>query len=308
MSNASTKYNPELFEYAKQQLATGDDLAPEIFPELYNVSSGFIFRFVPRPTSITCPEFVYVPYESSKTKVSHDDWIKYRLLIAQWNMLWETGQLRYEFFEDSVPTELSWLARFRDYNLYLLPDAKKRRYDVYTPLFHLLPHRTLQKYRLPALRRGLWPPTVWRDDTELLLEDDFEAQLSTAFAHHVWPLLSPGSRIEAFSKDDSIILLSHNLDYWLPFAYSVAEERLRAFPRVSPENTEQEKKLDALQRELPNDVKADFPLCGGIIWAGEKDSWDATKELVEVADRNGKLRGIIEAIRSNRVEDDFSDR
>ena len=45
-----------------------------------------------------------------------------------------------------------------------------------------------------------------------------------------------------------------------------------------------------------------------VIWAGEIDAWNATKELVEVADRNGKLRGIIEAIRCNRVEEDFSDR
>ena len=308
VSNASTEYDPELLEDARRQLATGDDLDPEIFPQLYNVSCGFMFRFVPRPTSITRPEFVYVPFENDRSKPADHDWAKYRISIVDWNLLWETGQLRYDFFERRLPTELSWLARFRDYNLYLLPDTKKPRYDAYAPLFHLLPRRTLEKYHLPLLRKSIWPPMGWRDTAVLLLQDDFEDRLSNAFAHHVWPLLSPGSRIEAFSKDDTMVLLSHNLDYWLPFAYSVAEERLRAFPRVSSESTEQEKELKALQQELPNDMQVDFPLCGGPIWAGEKDSWDATKELVEVADRNGKLRGIIEAVRANRVEDDFSDR
>lgn len=50
----------------------------------------------------------------------------------------------------------------------------------------------------------------------------------------------------------------------------------------------------------------DRPLCGGPIWCGEEDAWNATKELVEIADEQGKLRTIIDAVRSNRVQDDFS--
>ena len=41
---------------------------------------------------------------------------------------------------------------------------------------------------------------------------------------------------------------------------------------------------------------------------GEEDAREATSELVDQADHNGKLRGIIEDIRSHRVEEDFSDR
>ena len=154
VSNASTEYDPEFLEFAEQQLATGEQLNPEIFPQLYNLSAGFIFRFVYRPTSITCPEFVYVPFEIHGTELDEEHWAKYELLVCQWNYLWETSQLRYEFFQDDLPAQLSWLTKFSNSNLYLLPHTEKTRYDAYIPLFHLLPQRTLQKYRLPMLRRG----------------------------------------------------------------------------------------------------------------------------------------------------------
>ena len=39
---------------------------------------------------------------------------------------------------------------------------------------------------------------------------------------------------------------------------------------------------------------------------GKEDAWSATQELIQAADAKGHLREIIDAIRSNRVEDDFS--
>ena len=42
-------------------LATGEDLLPEVFPELGNLSAAFLFKFVPRPSEVLPPEFVYVP-------------------------------------------------------------------------------------------------------------------------------------------------------------------------------------------------------------------------------------------------------
>lgn len=47
---------------------------------------------------------------------------------------------------------------------------------------------------------------------------------------------------------------------------------------------------------------------GGTLWQGEEEAERAVHDMVSEADRSGKLRGIIEAIRSNRVEEDFSDR
>ena len=67
------------------------------------------------------------------------------------------------------------------------------------------------------------------------------------------------------------------------------------------------KDLNKLRKAMPSNIKADFPLMGGDIWCGEDDAWEATKEMVELADEHGNLRAIIDLIRSNRVEDDFSD-
>jgi hypothetical protein len=58
---------------------------------------------------------------------------------------------------------------------------------------------------------------------------------------------------------------------------------------------------------MPSDVKVNRPLKGGCIWAGEDDAWEVTKQIVEFADKHGKLREIIEVVKANRIEDDFSD-
>jgi|SRR5215471_8953147 len=39
---------------------------------------------------------------------------------------------------------------------------------------------------------------------------------------------------------------------------------------------------------------------------GEEEAWDASQELIDVADEHGALRGIIDAVKSNRLYDDFS--
>jgi hypothetical protein len=52
----------------------------------------------------------------------------------------------------------------------------------------------------------------------------------------------------------------------------------------------------------------DRPLMGGYVWMGEDEAREATVQLVDYADSSGGLRSIIDAIRSNRVEEDFSPR
>ncbi len=42
--------------------------------------------------------------------------------------------------------------------------------------------------------------------------------------------LNSGSRLGAFSKDDPIRLLAHNLNYWVPPVTSVVQETLKTFP------------------------------------------------------------------------------
>ena len=41
---------------------------------------------------------------------------------------------------------------------------------------------------------------------------------------------------------------------------------------------------------------------------GESEAWEATNELMEIADRHGRVRGILDAIRPNKVEEDFSNK
>lgn len=48
------------------------------------------------------------------------------------------------------------------------------------------------------------------------------------------------------------------------------------------------------------------PRTGGPIWMGEDEAAEKVAETVEVADGTGRLRGILDAVRGHRVEDDFS--
>lgn len=50
------------------------------------------------------------------------------------------------------------------------------------------------------------------------------------------------------------------------------------------------------------------PRKGGYVWAGEEDAADAVAQTVEAADHHGRLRDILDAVRSNRSEEDFSEK
>lgn len=290
-------------------IAKGEDLLPENFPELGNLSAAFFFEFLPQPTEILQPEFVYIPIKTDQS-LTHKSRLLTELTISNWNNVWEAGHLRSQFIPEVRPTifprKLKWLTRFQDVNLYLIPDDGKSGFEAFAPLYHLLPLRTVKRFSLPALRRGLWPPSMYNDVLHSHITKTFNDQLSKAFASHIWPLLNSGSAPRAFSKDDPIILLAHNLNYWLPSVYRLAESRLRQFSRVEFESHDQTSKLRKLQTGLPKNIKAVRPLRGGIIWQGEEEAWEATQELVDIADENGQLRGIMDAVRTNRIQDDFS--
>jgi hypothetical protein len=207
-----------------------------------------------------------------------------------------------------LPFGLNWLERFSDQNIYLVLDDSFHRYVAYSPLFHLVSRQTLKRFGLPMLRSGVWPNYLRNSHYDPLLPRDFDTLLSRAFAAHVWPLLNPRSPMSAFTSDDPIRVLAHNLDYWLAHVNSIVESRLRAFPRVAFQDEEEAELLEEARSEIPPAVRMDRPLMGGDIWCGQEEAWQATCEVVERADSNGQLRGIIDAVRSNRVEDDFSER
>jgi hypothetical protein len=289
-------------------LAKGESLLPENFPELINLSAGFMFNFIPKPSHTLPPEFVYVPINPNKQWDKSS--LKVTLAITEWNSLWEAGHLRSEFvpkiLTHDFPKELRWLTKIENANLYLIPNGRKSAFDAFEPLYHLLPLHTLNRFGLPAFKPGFWPPRTYHHTIDQHFTDDFDERVAKAFASYLWPWLDSGSRLHSFSKDDPIVLLAHNLNFWLPCIYKVAEERLQCFHRVEFDNKKQMHAMQKIQTSLPSDIQVNRPLKGGSIWYGEEDARQATKELIQVADKDGKLRAILEAVRSNRVKDDFS--
>jgi hypothetical protein len=301
-----TRRDTELDRFASEHLATGRDSEADCYPHLATIASGFLFDFVPVPKQPLPPEFVYITYDPARMRFREDDEIsQIEQAIIRWNWIWEAGHIRQDFFAEELPASLAWVCSHRDVNLYLLPDTGLR-YEAYAPLLHLLPKRILERFGLPVLRRGLWPSTIHQHLIHRLLTQNFEQKLAQAFAQHVWPLLNSGSPARAFSKDYPIMVLSHNLDYWLPFAYQVIETRLRSWGRVPCDNDEERGRLNKLQAAVPDGISAERPRYGGTLWCGEEEALEATREIVAAAKQVDKLQAIIDAVRSNRVEDDFS--
>ncbi len=278
-----------------------EKLNPDSYPAAFNLSAEHFFQFVPVPKEILPPEFVYVPLPKSPRFTDEE------VAISNWNLMWEAGHLRPQGVVE-LPNSLSWVKDFQGTNLYLLPGGSPHRYETLGVLFHLLPQKTVEMFGLRPMKQIVWPPALRNVHAREVLTRDFSARLAKAFAFQVWPLLNKRSNIKAFSKDDPLVLLSHNLDYWLPFAYTMAENRLRTFLRVGFENNGQRKKLERLRRRMPDGVEANLPRSGGWLWQGEAEAREALTEVVEAADRHGRLRSIMEAITENRVEDDFSSR
>jgi hypothetical protein len=286
-------------------LARPDELTSDVFPQLGNLSAAWIFRFLPIPAAeLSPPEYVYI--------LTRPDGVALDLFIAWWNFAWESGPLRHQMFSNhsrvKIPAKLEWIKKFQETNFRFVPLAGRCRYPGYVPLYHLMPLKTLRKFGLPPLKRGLWPTIVDSEYYDGIMPPCFENRLSEAFCYHLWPLLCPGSPPSAFSPSEPIRVLAHGLDFWLPYIDIVAQRRMKDLGRVKIEDAKQAKLLKKLKADCPPEFTAARPLFGGDVWHGEAEAWEATKEMVEVADRNGHLRGILDAVRSNRVEEDFSSR
>jgi len=179
------------------------------------------------------------------------------------------------------------------------------RYYEYAPLFHLLPRTTVKRYGLPLLRGGQWPYFAEPGEIARYLPADFETRLGRAWANAVWRHLIPGSPLRAFSDSDPIRILAHNLDFWLPPVTAVIQEILRSLPAVGTEVEEVHPRLT--DGTLLDSVVMANPRVGTDLWRGEAEAAEVLRWTVDEADADGKLRGILDAVRSNRVEDDFSE-
>ncbi len=294
----------DIQKVVNEDLITNKSYNRDDYPRCFNVSTAMFYDQIPTPKSRKSPEFVFL-----KNHYNGQRDIEKELTIADWNNVWEVGQLRTSFFWDRLPKTLDWLRSYDTENIYLVPEDDIYPYATYCPLIHLLPFRTRKKFGIPQLKAGKWPYglSTGFHIYKNLFKGSFKENLSKAFANHIWPILNKQSKISSFSKDDPIVILSHNLKFWLPHLYSTIEDELRNFGRVKIKSEGQKQKIQLLQEQYPEiDVKV--PLLGGDIWRGEHEAWDITRKVIEKADENGQLTNLFDAIKSNRIKDDFSDK
>ena len=277
---------------------------PDQYPRLWNISAAHMYTAVPRATRPEPPEYVTVVLPESSS-LRDEEGMKFELAITEWNLLWEAAQFRRRVFDHrELPSRLEQVADQGDNNVIFVPRSRSR-YHEYSPLFHLLPQRTIKRFRLPLLSRGQWPFFIDVARVDDYLPHDFEERLSTAWATTVWRHLLPGSPMHGFSKSDPIQILAHNMDFWLPPVTEVIQSILREFPEV--DNGIEPEALYLEDGTMLEGVMRVNPRVGSDLWRGEEEAAEMVARTVQEADSSGRLRGILDAVRSHRVADDFSD-
>jgi len=276
------------------------EVTAETYPKLRNISVGFMLNRVARALEPAPPDYVTLPLEGGLSDSAH------LVAVAKWNLVWESAQFRRRYFEeDELPAEAAQIADQGDVNVTFVPRTATRYYE-YAPLYHLLSQSQAERHHLPLVRTGIWPYTATMGQPDRYLPADFGARLGRAWASAIWRHLSPGSPLSAFSRSEPIRLLAHNLDFWIPPVTATMEEMLRGFPVSNDDAGEEPVQLN--DGSILDGVIAASPRCGGTLWCGESWAAEVVEQVVEAADAGGRLRAIIDAMRSNRVEDDFSDR
>jgi hypothetical protein len=291
----------EIFAWQQDQLfvARTED-APEEFPALRNFSAGMMYEGIIRPLQPEPPQFITIPMGSGPGSR------ELKNAVSMWNMIWEAGQFRRRFFnEDELPAPIAKLADLGDINFTFVPRSRSRYFE-YAPLYHLLPKAALSRAGLPRVRSGAWPFMADWGDIDRHLPPDFGRRLTEAWARTVWPHLISGSRLDAFSDADPIRILAHNLDFWIPAVTEIIQDVLGTFPEVDKGRAAGPVPL--VDGGFLNEAVTGNPRMGGTIWEGEEEAAEVVAAVVDAADQTGGLRSVIDAVRSNRVEDDFSDR
>ena len=86
-------------------VVTGEDLQPEVYPEFTSMPPELLVRFVPIPAQVPQAEFLYVP--STAPPRDTDEQIKTALFVNEWNICWESGQLRHQMFGEDTKYRFS---------------------------------------------------------------------------------------------------------------------------------------------------------------------------------------------------------
>ncbi|MGH3608053.1 MAG: sigma-70 family RNA polymerase sigma factor [Pseudonocardiaceae bacterium] len=279
--------------------ASGSDLDADQYPRLWNASTGIFYRAVVRPETPAPLEYVSLPIPQGRRLA-----LETMVAIAQWNGLWEAAQYRRRMApSDPMPAAMYAIADRGDHNVAFIPRTASR-YHEYTPLYHLTPQRVLEQHALPLLRCGQWPYLAAGADIDDFVPADLEVRLSRAWAAVVWAHLMPRSSLGAFTSDDPVRILAHDLDSWVPAVTSVMQEILRGFPLVASDVQPFRPRLE--DGTILRDAVSGPPRMGGDLWRGEDEAAKVVAWTVDEADRDGHLRAVLDAVRSNRVHDDFS--
>lgn len=85
----------------------------------------------------------------------------------------------------------------------------------------------------------------------------------------------------------------------------VIQDALREFP-VTVGEGELPTEIQLIDGSILEGPVPGWPRKGGEIWRGEQEAAEFVEWTVEQADETGRLRAIMDAIKSHRVEDDFS--
>lgn len=184
-----------------------------------NLSAAFIYGDVMvKAEEPTRAEYVTVPMRHRQ--------VEPEVAIAEWNILWETAQFRrYVFDLDELPKEMAKVAALGDSNVVFVPRTQSRYFE-HAPLYHLLPHATVERSGLPIIRSGMWPFISSTEMRSNALSADFPTRFEAAWGSHIWRHLIPGTPASGFTKDDPFRLLAHNLDFWLPPVTDVMQDIL----------------------------------------------------------------------------------
>lgn len=269
------------------------------YPRLFNLSAAHMYNRVIRADVPDPPEYVTIRFPRAYQP-------EIQVAVARWNSLWESAQFRRRFFDtDELPRPIAAFAERGDFNVIFVPRTRSRYFE-YAPLFHLLSAETVKRFGLPFKRAGQWPFTAEFGDIDRFLPTDFETRLARAWASQVWRHLMPGSSMSGFTDDDPISLLAHNLDFWIPPVTTVIQDLMGEVSEVDNGVVEGPAQLE--DGSLLAGATAANPRMGTEIWHGAEQAKETLKWVVDEADADGKLRGILDAVRSNRVEDDFSER
>ena len=268
------------------------------YPRLWNISAGMVYERVIRALEPSPPEYVTVPLPpgagENRTVPGHhglEPIVGSRAVPAA------------DLFRGTAPVSIARHRRPRRCERRVRPQDGQPVLRVRAAVSPATPERH-RISRAAAVRCGQWPYFAQFGDIDRYLPADFETRLNRAWAHTVWRHLISGSPIRAFSESDPIRLLAHNLDFWLPPVTAVIQDFLRGMPVVDNEVKETHPRLT--DGTVFDSVVNANPRMGTDLWRGEDEAAEFLQATVDAADADGRLRGILDAVRSNRVEDDFS--